>query len=169
VCKGSEKMNLKMSQLVKPEHFFWNMKAKSDMDIISYLADQFYQKELVGESFKNSAIEREQQFPTGLATKTVGVAIPHTDVSHVIKNSIGIAVLKEPVEFRMMGIPESKVDVKVVFLLALSQPQGHLEVLKKLTGFFESDFFLPELISSSTDEEAFKRLADYLNALEGEI
>ena len=62
-----------------------------------------------------------------------GVAIPHTDAMYVLRETEGIMTLKEPVRFTQMGSDDTPVDVKVVFMLAIENPQTHI---KKITTDF---------------------------------
>ena len=76
--------------------------------------------------------DREAEFPTGINTGEKGVAIPHTDVSHVNKKGIAIATLKQPVEFVEMGTDDEYVNAQVVFMLAVDE-KGHLELLQAIS------------------------------------
>ena len=70
------------------------------------------------ESYIQALITREQEFPTGLDVDGVGVAIPHTDVSHVIKPGIAIAVLEKPIDFIQMGSDDDHVQVEIIFYVS---------------------------------------------------
>jgi len=93
---------------------------------------------------------REAQFPTGLPISG-GVAIPHTDASHVRTDRICVATLGHPVEFHEMGGDEdSIVEVSTVFLLALSDPSRHLKILQKIVTSIQNEQFLESIRAAAT-------------------
>ena len=85
------------------------------------------------DSYVDALKLREKDFPTGVDMGGVGVAIPHTDVSHVLKKGIAIATTKKPVSFVQMGTDDETVDVRVIFMLAVDE-KGHLELLQAILG-----------------------------------
>lgn len=86
----------------------------------------------VHESYSEAVIEREQVFPTGLPTQGINVAIPHTDSDHVKKEGFLVGVLGKPVTFEMMASKDVFLEVELIFMLAIKQPENQLEMLQKL-------------------------------------
>ncbi|WP_175609115.1 PTS sugar transporter subunit IIA [Paenibacillus sp. FSL R5-0490] len=144
-----------LSDLISSEFIFLNVSAYTNIEAISILADYLFNKKVVKASFKQAVLQREETSPTGLQTKSAGIAIPHTDIEHVNRNIIAIAVLKEPVYFCSMEDPQRKIETNLVFMLALQDPHGHLNVLKELIMVFQDEETLSHLISSSTPEELY--------------
>jgi galactitol PTS system EIIA component len=128
-----------------------------DVDDTDELFDEMYwrlyKKNVVKSSFLSAIKEREVAYPTGLATETFGIAIPHTDAIHVKKEVISIGILKNPVTFRHMGMGDIDVQVRVVFMLALQKPENQLEVLQMVTGLIQNNNFLQELIGCKSSIE----------------
>ncbi|WBX82297.1 PTS sugar transporter subunit IIA [Virgibacillus salarius] len=112
-----------------------------------------HQKDFVKSSFLTAIKQREVEYPTGLATETIGVALPHTDAEHVKKEAIGIGILKNPITFRQMGMADANVQVNVVFMLALQKPENQLEVLQKITGLIQHNSFSEMLMNCSTKKQ----------------
>ena len=75
----------------------------------------------------------------------------------MIKPGIGIATLKDSVSFQMMGDPETILHPKVLFMLALTEPHGQLEMLQKLIGVIQ-DAELLEKIGACKDVDALYEL-----------
>ncbi|WP_171016676.1 PTS sugar transporter subunit IIA [Pseudalkalibacillus caeni] len=109
----------------------------------------------VKETFLSAVLEREKVHPTGLPA-AVGVAIPHTDTEHVLKPALAVGVLENPVPFQVMGNPEENVEVKIVFLLAMKEPQAQLDLLQKLMGLLQNEELLIQLSKSENLEQAKK-------------
>lgn len=106
---------------------------------LGILADRLYEYGFVKDRFKEAIKEREKKFPTGLPTINIGVAIPHTDAEHVNMPAIAIGVLKSPLVFQMMGMPEDAIPVDIIFMMAIKEPHAQLEMLQKLMSIIEKE------------------------------
>ena len=107
----------------------------------------------VKESFVPAVIERERGCATGLPTSQFGVAIPHTDCEHVLKRAVAVGILDRPVEFTEMASPGTTVQVSIVFLLAVPEPEGAVRLLQSLALMFETPGVLEQLIRSRDASE----------------
>ena len=93
--------------------------AKDSADIFEQAGGKLVSLGYCKDSYVEALKLREKDFPTGVDMGGVGVAIPHTDVSHVLKKGIVIATTKKPVTFVQMGTDDETVNVRVVFMLAV--------------------------------------------------
>ena len=118
-------------------------------ELLSILANQLYKQCYVKNTYKDAILEREAATPTGLYTENINVAIPHTDTKHVIEDAIVVAILDNPVKFARMDDPSSKIDVRIVIMLALSQPHGHIEMLQKVISFIQKQDVLEDILTHS--------------------
>ncbi|MDR1853063.1 MAG: PTS sugar transporter subunit IIA [Propionibacteriaceae bacterium] len=104
-------------------------------------------------SFVAGLISRETRYPTGLPVSG-GVAIPHTDPEHVLEDTLVVATLAQPVQFGIMaGEPGECVDVNVVFLLALSGSDGHVDALSELVQLVQDAEFIERLREAGSEAE----------------
>lgn len=113
-----------------------NIDAKDDSRCIERLGTVLLEKNCVKNTYIQAVKEREKMYPTGLSTDGVGVAIPHTMADHVNKPAVAIGTLEKPVLFGLMGDDEKKVEVQIIFQLAISDPSEQLEMLQSLVGLF---------------------------------
>ncbi|SHI14034.1 PTS sugar transporter subunit IIA [Sporanaerobacter acetigenes] len=143
-------------ELLKEELIFIDVEAKDRGEAIEKIAKELYRREYVKESYINAILDREKVFPTGLPTEKVGIAIPHTDAIHVNKSAMAIGVLKNPVIFQMMGMPEENVNVNIIFMMALNEPKGQIEMLQKLMSIFQNKSLLLKMRQAKTKEEIMK-------------
>lgn len=120
------------------ELIFFDVEANDQKDLLEKLSAKLIDANYVLASFTDAIIKREQEFPTGLNTKTIGVAIPHTDANHVKESKILFARLAKPVRFQQMG-DGADVDVEVVFMLALKEAHSQLETLQSLMALLQDD------------------------------
>lgn len=114
--------------------------AASCEELVAAMGTVLLEKGFVKPSYVQALLEREREFPTGIAAAGVGVAIPHSDASHVLQTTTAVWVLKEPVPFHVMGgAEEDIISVGIVFMLAINNPQDHLAFLQRLLGIFSSE------------------------------
>jgi len=151
-----------LSSLIQPESVFFLHEAKSDVEILSFVADQLFEKSIVKDTFKEALLQREKKFPTGLPTQGVGVAIPHAEAQFVNQDHVTIAILPQPIPFQMMGMPENHVDVSIVFLLALTKSESHLEILKELMQIIQNQKILSALLQSKQADEVLEIIQSFV-------
>ena len=74
-----------------------------------------------------------------------GVAIPHTDPEYVKETQLGFMTLDEPVTFRNMGNFDDTVQVNIMFMMAIKEAHGQIEMLQKLMGLFVEEDLMKRL------------------------
>lgn len=102
------------------------------IEILTALGQKLCETGYVKQSYIKAVCEREIVFPTGLPTEGIGIAIPHADSMHVNEKAMIVGILKEPAKFQVMGSLDEFVDVELIFMLAIKEPQSQLEMLQKL-------------------------------------
>lgn len=142
--------------LTNEKNIFVNVDVKDFPELITTIAQPLIEEQDVVEEFPLQVIKREENFPTGLPTEPIGVAIPHTDAKYVHHNRVTIATLKNPIQMEVMGgMDDTKIEVSIVFLLALGQSNKQLNILQKLMGILP-DADLLERIKNGTVEEIYQ-------------
>lgn len=154
-------MSKAIVQLLHPEGVLLDCEFTSAEEVISAIGNKLFDAGFVKESFVNAAIEREKTLPTGLPLGGgINAAIPHTEIEHVIKPALGMATLKNEVNFRNMVSPDELVPVRLVFVLALEQPKAQIEMLQEVAGVLQN----PKLVSDLLDKNSYKEI---IKAFEG--
>jgi PTS system galactitol-specific IIA component len=139
------------------------MQARDAADAIGQLGARLQAGGYVRDSWIEAVIEREQAFATGLPTPGIGVAIPHADVEHVLKQAIAVGVLERPVEFgEMGGSPDSKVAVRIVCALAVAHAEAVITVLQHLVSVFQQPDILTQIAAAQTSAEVVTTFNHYL-------
>jgi PTS system galactitol-specific IIA component len=106
---------------VTKENILINIKADSSGEVIRRLTDLLVKNGCVKIEYADVVISREEQYPTGIPTAGLPVAIPHGFADDcVLAPSIAVATLARPVTFRNMFDPDEELAVGIVFLIALS-------------------------------------------------
>ena len=140
--------------LISPELVLLDLEAETDMEAIDKLAHHLYAKGIVKETYIPAVKQREVEFCTGLAFEAMGVALPHTDSIHVNQQAIAIGILKKPVTFHHMGMPDVDVDVDLMFMLAIQKPDAQITFLGKMMEVFQLDGCLEQVKNAASAEEA---------------
>ena len=140
-----------------------NYEAESKKELLENLSKILKEKGYVKDSFLEGVIQREIVYPTGLNTNGVKVAIPHTDPIHVKKPAILVALLKKPISFKEMGNGVNDVDAKLIFMLAVKDPNSQVETLSKLMSIFSDKDKLLSIYNSTTTKEVMDRLYKILS------
>lgn len=109
-----------------------SLSGENDKEILGQIADVMFQEGYVNEGFHNAIIRREENFPTGLPTGEINVAIPHTDPEYVNRPAVCLGILDSPVKFNVMGMENETVLVSVLFMLAIKKKEDQLGLLQKL-------------------------------------
>lgn len=125
---------------------------------LTRLADSLQAAGQVNDQFKAALLTRERQFPTGLQTKTLGVALPHAAPEFVEHEQLGLLRLKRPVIFRQMG-DNAEVAVQLVFILALKEPQQQLAMLQALMQLFQNEAAVQKLMTLTDQNDIITLLA----------
>ena len=128
-----------------------NVDVDSDASALAVLAERMHKNGNVKASYASAVIERERVFATALPTQYCSVAIPHTDPEHVRESGIGVAVMKQPVPFVIMGEVSETTPVKLIFMLAMDKADAQLTLLQQLMSVFQDDMLL-ERIATATSE-----------------
>jgi PTS system galactitol-specific IIA component len=111
-------------------------------EILTKISEDLFQKGYVKASFKEALLKRETEFPTGLDLGDgIAIALPHTDTIHVNEEIMVIIIPSNQVKFALMDDPTKDVNVSVIFLLLIKDPQGYTKFLSKLVSIFQTDMF----------------------------
>jgi PTS system galactitol-specific IIA component len=105
------------------------------------------------EEYVRAVIEREKLSPTGLPTSPFGVAMPHAGSDLVLQTGIAVSVLEQPVTFSVMGSPGEEVEVSIIFLIAMKDPDNQVRVLQRLCGLFQSSELLEAIRRTDSRSE----------------
>ncbi|PTX16548.1 PTS system IIA component, Gat family [Halanaerobium congolense] len=128
-----------------------NYKAENKEEIIGRLSELLQKKGKVKATFKEAVLEREKVFPTGLKTKHITFALPHTDPEHVNETGIAVAVLENTVKFSSMDNASKILDVNTIVVMAVKDKSKQVTVLQNLISMMQ-DKKITEEIQSSKDK-----------------
>lgn len=144
--------------------FIWLHQAPEDRNaLFNTIAGRLQAKGIVKESYLQALIQRELNHPTAMQLETLGVAIPHVDVEHVLEERLVVVTCPQGIEFRQAEDPDLTMRVNVIFFLLLKEKDEHLEFLMKLISLFQKTDEMNRLLSTASPNEAIQILAKNLD------
>ena len=139
---------------VTQENILVNVEAENKEEVIQILVDLLVANGCVKPEYYSILVSREEQYPTGLPTEGVQVAIPHgCSQGSVLKPSVAIATLARPVTFRNMANKDEELSVGIVFVLALVDEHELAEDLNRVMGVFSEADRLTKIFTAKSGAE----------------
>ncbi|MDT2810119.1 PTS sugar transporter subunit IIA [Enterococcus asini] len=145
-----------MEDYLHDELIFRDLNVKTAEEALDYLAEQLFKKGYVKEEYILAIKEREQEYPTGLPSTQPAVAIPHANYELVKETSLAIATLSQAVTFHNMENTQEKIPVKIIIMMAISEPHGQVEMLQKIVGLIQNESLRKEMIQASSNQSLLK-------------
>lgn len=145
-----------MENYLHDELIFRDLNVKTAEEALDYLAEQLFKKGYVKEEYILAIKEREQEYPTGLPSTQPAVAIPHANYELVKETSLAIATLSQAVTFHNMENTQEKIPVKIIIMMAISEPHGQVEMLQKIVGLIQNESLRKEMIQASSNQSLLK-------------
>lgn len=148
---------MNFSDLFNESLIFIDFKCSSKEKLFEELADRLHEKGYVKQSFKDAIIKREKEYPTGLETESIKLAIPHTDAVHVKKPFIFVIKLEQPLPFIHMGTSDQEIEVDNIFMLGIKEPSKQVNLLSLIMEKLQDEEFISQFKSIDNTEkmEAF--------------
>ncbi len=137
--------------LILQEYYFFHLECDTWEEVISYMCDRMYEGGRVEKSFKESTFARERMAYTSFS---YGYAIPHALNYSAIRSTMGIAVLKRPVQW-------GEYQVRLVLLLAIRDDERELlKIFFDWLGNLSDDTLLLSKIMKAESVEEFISLIE---------
>lgn len=126
-------------------------------ELFRVMTNKLLETECVKENYFEGISNREKEYPTGLIVNGTGFAIPHTDSERVNKSQMCFLSLNQAIEFEDMVDKDHKIQVELVFMLAMAQPHEQVETLQNLITLFQDDEKV-DLLKKCDDEKEFMNI-----------
>lgn len=147
-------------EMFKEELVSINVEVDSEEQLFSYVAKKLKEGRYVKDSYLEGITKREEEFPTGLITKNLNIALPHSDPEHIREPFIYVVRINNNVTVKQMG-DNQEMKVKDFFFLGIKEPSGQVGVLQSLMNLFMNDDFVKEYIEAQSQEEIFNTIKKY--------
>ena len=142
-----------------PEDILLNIDAESCQEVLHLVSTHLFGEGKVKQTYEEHLIDREREYPTGLALGDINVAIPHTDYQYANTTQLLVATLKKPVEWHNMEDSDESIPVSVVVLSVFDKPEHQLEALQKNMGVLQNQ----ELVAQIADADSAQQVIELFN------
>ncbi len=143
-----------------------DVEAKNSEEVIRKVGKLFYDNGFVKDSYIDAVIKREKVYPTGLQLDGIAVAMPHTDPPHVNRSGVCVAKLKNPVTFQHMGAEDVSVQAELIFMMAIQNPDEHMETLQKVLNVFQNVEIAQKFKNAKNNDELYEIALKYIGESE---
>ena len=139
---------------VKAENILIKLEAETKEEVIRVMVDLLVKNGYVKPEYYDILIALEEQYPTGLPTEGVQVAIPHgISEGSVIKPAVALATLAKKIKFKNMADNNEELSVGLVFLFGLPGEHELAEELNKVMSIFSEGELLSRVYASTSKDE----------------
>jgi len=148
---------------VTEENVLVNVEAETKEEVIQIMVDLLVKNGFVKPEYYQILISREEQYPTGLPTECVQVAIPHgCSEGSVLKPAVAVATLAKNVAFRNMANKDEELSVGIVFMLAIVNEHELAEDLSRVMSVFSEAGMLERLYTAKAGSEIVEIMSETL-------
>ena len=140
-----------------------NLEGSTSEEVLRNLSAEFVKIGVAKPTYPDALVEREKKYPTALPATAFDIAVPHTFKEYINTPAIGIGVLKNPVEFQQMGSPEITLKPKILFMLAITDPNEQIALLKKIMKLIQNKEELDKIRDAKSRDEIYDMLAPIFN------
>ena len=116
----------------------------------------------VKSSYQVALNSREDEFPTGLITKFLPIALPHADPENVNKAFIAVARNNQEIPMLQMGSNE-EMRTKYFFFLGITDSSHQVILLQKFMQLLQDKEFVDKLVSANSVDEVYTLLDEYFD------
>lgn len=151
-----------VADLFKPELVFFDIDADTKEELFHQLGTRLEELGYIQDTWYDAILSREENFPTGLRSPEMGIAIPHTDPEHLKKAYMAVVVPKTPIEFVHMGTEDDRVGAEFIVNLGVEHQENQVDALQKLIMMFVNSEAVSELRGQTTGEGMVETIRKYI-------
>lgn len=132
---------------------------KDETSVFELVSHKLNELGYVNEGYLQGITNREQDFPTGLITQHLNIALPHADPEFVEKPFVFIARLTEPVIVKQMG-DSQKLETQNLFFLGIKNPSEQVGLLQTFMNLFMDKSFVEKFKNAKESQEIYQLFAE---------
>lgn len=141
--------------MFSPKLIDLSVEATTEADVFQIVAAKLLEAGMVNEDYFDGITKREANFPTGLVTQHLNIALPHADPEFVKEAFVFICRLKSPVKCRQMG-DNSEMEVKNLFFLGIKDGKNQVGLLQVFMNLFMDEEFVQQFLAIDCPEMMYQ-------------
>ncbi|MCI1665069.1 MAG: PTS sugar transporter subunit IIA [Atopobiaceae bacterium] len=149
------------TSLFKPDLVFFDLEAPNTDAFFGELGRRLSEKGYIKDTWLDAIRIREENYPTGLPTPGVGIAIPHTDPENLVKPYIAVIKPKTPIVFEAMAGMGDPVHAQLIVNLGVQHEGGQVQVLQNLMNIFMNSDAVADIMAQTTGEGMVSTITKY--------
>lgn len=154
-------MHNALSDFISPSLIKLNAMYEDQDNFFTHSHQEMYLLQYVETGYLTKIIAREKEYPTGLVTAGLNIAIPHTDPHYIKKPFIAITHLAKPLPFCVMGTTDEIINVDWIFSLGVTQAENQIALLQKLMSVFSK----PQQVKALRELKSVEKVYDFFNSI----
>lgn len=143
-----------LSDYIKKENIFFNLKAKNKYAVIKEIIFQSSTDSNMKDYIYEKVIEREELEPTAVGN---GIGIAHAKIDKIETIDIMVGIIKEGIDYE--SYDETPVNMVFVVVAPVSQNKEYLNVMAKISRVCRHKESVQEMIDYKTVEEVIAKLS----------
>lgn len=147
--------------MLQPDLIRLDCQASNREELFQIVATSLREKGYVTEDYLASLAEREERFPTGLKTRFLNIALPHTDPEVIEKPFIFVIRNQNVIDMLQMG-DNSETPCQHFLFLGIKDPKGQVGLLSKLMEVFSEETFVSRFAELGKEEDMYQLLNERL-------
>jgi PTS system galactitol-specific IIA component len=120
---------------------------------LAHIGEEMLAKGVVHASYPAALVERELNYPTGIALERHAVAIPHCEATHAISPAIYLIRPDKPVNFQQAD-DDGDVAVSLIIALIVENPAAQMKLLRRLFSELQNPETLDMLLATPAERLA---------------
>lgn len=148
--------------MLQPDLIRLDCSVSKHTELFQMVGKELEEKGYVTNQYLEALLEREQRFPTGLKTRFLNIALPHTD-PEVIKEPF-IFVVRNDKELNMLQMGDnSDTPCQNFLFLGIKDPKSQVGLLAKLMEIFSQEEFVQNFAQIKDGSEMYELLNQQLS------
>ncbi len=141
-----------------PALVFWDIPGESAEDCLRFLGTELIKAGKAKEDYIDALLEREANYPTGLMTPSITIAIPHANPENALVNTFAVAKPAHPVVFHHMADEEQEVEAELILMMCIADPQDQAPMLSHIMEMFSDSTLEKDFRACGSAEELHEML-----------
>lgn len=148
--------------MLQPELVFLNIDAKDRKNLYKQIAEKLMKLGYVKDTYESALNKREDEFPTGVVSEHISIALPHANPENINKPFVAIVTTKNLIELLQMGY-NTKEETKTFFFLGIQHSDDQLTLLQKFMALIQDKDFVDDFESITDESEMFQYIEKKFN------
>lgn len=145
--------------MIQKELIKQHVMVDSEQELFEQISEELLEKEYVFPKFLKGITKREEEFPTGLMTQFLNIALPHADCVYIQKPFLYVVYLEQPIKVRQMG-DNQEMTVNHLLFLGIKEPTKQVDLLSTLMRLFMDKVFVQAFKQAKGAEQVYQLLVN---------